>query len=67
MPALAAQADVIAIDLLGFGASDKPRSRLADEPIQPGSVRYCFDLWARQVADAARAPRCSRQYPPNCT
>jgi pimeloyl-ACP methyl ester carboxylesterase len=26
---------------------------LADEPNQPGAVLYCFDLWARQVADAA--------------
>jgi len=53
MPALAKQADVLAIDLLGFGASDKPRSRLVNELGQPGSVLYCFDLWAQQVADAA--------------
>lgn len=41
--------DIYALDLLGFGASDKPRSRLSGEPAEAGSVRYCFDLWADQV------------------
>ena len=54
MPALADQADVWAIDLLGFGASSKPTSRLADEPERPGSVRYGVDLWASLVVDAVQ-------------
>ena len=54
VPALALQAHVLAVDLLGFGASDKPRSRLANEPEQPGAVQYSFDLWGQQVADLVR-------------
>ena len=46
---MAGPAEVYALDLLGFGASDKPRSRLLGEPEVFGAVRYCFDLWAEQV------------------
>ena len=54
LPALALHAHVVAVDLLGFGASDKPRSRLADEAQQPGAVQYGFDLWSQQVAALVR-------------
>ena len=51
LTALATDAPVYAIDLLGFGDSSKPVSRLSDEAPLPGAVRYGFDLWAEQVVD----------------
>lgn len=55
LPALAEGAQVVALDLLGFGASDKPRSCLAGEAESADAVRYGFALWASQVVDLISA------------
>lgn len=45
IPALAQQFRVYAIDLLGFGASDKPA---------PDRIDYTFETWGQQLADFCR-------------
>jgi pimeloyl-ACP methyl ester carboxylesterase len=46
------QHDVYALDLIGFGDSSKPRSRLSGEPCDdPAAWRYDIESWGKQVQD----------------
>lgn len=47
--------NVYALDLIGFGNSSKPRSRLKDEPLEDhGAWCYCIESWGSQVHDFIR-------------
>ncbi len=48
VPALVETHQVLAVDLIGFGASDKPASRLKSEVLRQGWT-YGIDTWADQV------------------
>lgn len=50
--ALQPQHNVYALDLVGFGDSNKPRSRLKDEPPDnPGDWCYGIESWGKQIYD----------------
>ncbi len=40
-----------AIDLIGFGESSQPYSKLRGEDINVDGFIYCFDTWGEQIAD----------------
>lgn len=46
---LAEHWDIVALDLIGFGASAKPRACLTGEEDDSNAVRYGIDFWAQQV------------------
>lgn len=51
---LANERQVVGIDLIGFGSSEKPRSRLKTESHDNGWV-YSIDNWSQQVVDLIQA------------
>ena len=48
---LSKHTNVYAVDLIGFGESDKPNSHLKDEVPSRSSFCYCIDNWAEQIVD----------------
>ncbi len=54
LPELGRTRPCFAIDLIGFGASSKPVSRLEGEPPDGAALLYGIDLWADQVAAFVR-------------
>ena len=48
---LSSIAPCYALDLIGFGESSQPNSKLLYEKKTPINFNYCFDNWSQQVAD----------------
>ncbi len=48
---LGSKAPCYSIDLIGFGKSSQPRSRISGEAITKNNFCYSFENWSQQIAD----------------
>tara|TARA_Y100001968_G_C19452986_1_gene770077 strand:+ start:10236 stop:11156 length:921 start_codon:yes stop_codon:yes gene_type:complete len=53
-PALGEFTNCFSLDLIGFGKSSQPKSKIIGEQKKDGNFNYCFDNWANQVSEFSK-------------